>query len=493
MQPTQEQIRAMDLFRTGDNLVIEAGAGTGKTSTLVLLAQDAPRRRGQYVAFNKALVTDSAGKFPLSVACNTAHSLAFRAVGSRYKARLDDNERVFGHVLAKRLGVGPQKVTSFRGEERRLSAGFLATHVMKAIAQFCQTADREITARHFPYIDGLDSPDPTTGKRTWRTNNQIAEALLPDARNVWDDLQRPLGAAPFRHEHYLKMWQLADPKIDADFILFDEAQDANPVIAAIVENQRHAQLVYVGDSQQEIYAWTGAVNALASVDAPNRTFLTQSFRFGQAIADEANVVLDKLHADLRLTGNPIIASSVGAVELPRAILTRTNAAGITRLLQLQKLGRQVHFLGGTADVLSFARAADELMSTGHTYHPDLSLFASWAEVEQYVNDQDEDGADLRLMVKLVDQFGTDAIVDGLTKMTPESRADIVISTAHKAKGRQWDTVQIASDFRRDREEGDDRPNPKVDTKPELRLLYVALTRAQRVLDMTALSTVKEID
>ena len=50
----------------------------------------------------------------------------------------------------------------------------------------------------------------------------------------------------------------------------------------------------VGDSQQQIYTFTGAINALAQVGAEQRTFLTKSFRFGPKIAEVANDVLDLL-------------------------------------------------------------------------------------------------------------------------------------------------------------------------------------------------------
>ena len=42
--PTEEQQQAVDLFATGDNLIIKAGAGSGKTSTLRLLAAHGQRR-----------------------------------------------------------------------------------------------------------------------------------------------------------------------------------------------------------------------------------------------------------------------------------------------------------------------------------------------------------------------------------------------------------------------------------------------------------------
>jgi len=42
LQPTPEQEAILDAVRQGDNLVIEAGAGTGKTSTLKLIAEANP-------------------------------------------------------------------------------------------------------------------------------------------------------------------------------------------------------------------------------------------------------------------------------------------------------------------------------------------------------------------------------------------------------------------------------------------------------------------
>jgi hypothetical protein len=475
MKPTEEQEEAIEAFLTGENLAIEAGAGTGKTSTLVMLARAGSGDIGQYLAFNKSLVTESAGKFPGWVRANTAHSVAFKAImvgNLPLMARLNNSQRLPQWVVAQNLRMDALTVLDFLGRPKTLAPGFLAGLVVRAVTHFCQSADRDIGGHHVPFVDGL-APDG---------NPILREYLLPFAKLLWADLQRPDGWARFGHEHYLKMFQLTDPQLDADYILFDEAQDANPVIAAIVAGQRSAQLVYVGDSQQEIYGWTGAVNALAQVDVPHRTFLTMSFRFGPAIAAAANESLAALNAPLRLRGNPALASSVGPVDAPRALLTRTNAAGMSRLLVEQDRGTKVHVVGEGKDIAAFATAVDQLRATGHTSHPELACFSSWADVQAYVA-QDTGGEDLRLMVSLVESFETAEILAAVGRMVPESRADLVISTAHKAKGREWPTVQIASDFSK----------LKPENKPGLRLQYVAVTRAQERLDMTALQKDREND
>src|SRR5438093_5102785 len=102
--PTPEQQAITDAYLTGHNLVIEAGAGTGKTSTLRLLANAAPQRRGIYVAYNRAIADDAKRSFPPNVTCATAHSLAFRAIGRAFDHRLSA-PRMPAREVARQLAI----------------------------------------------------------------------------------------------------------------------------------------------------------------------------------------------------------------------------------------------------------------------------------------------------------------------------------------------------------------------------------------------------
>lgn len=465
MNPTAEQLEALRLFASGKSLAIEAGAGTGKTSTLRLLAESTPRR-GQYIAFNKSIVTEAGSKMPSTVRCNTAHSLAMREIGRQYAHRLDSG-RMRSDDIARRLRLDPIHLRTQDGEGKSLSAGYLAGLVMRSVVSFCQSADPEPTRRHVPYIEGIDIPPGA-----YDNNRLVAKAIEPAMRRAWEDLMDLHGSLPYRHDHYLKAWQLSGPRISADYILFDEAQDANPVMVAIVAAQTHAQLVWVGDSQQQIYTFTGAVNALEKVPAHGRTFLTQSFRFGPAIATVANGILAAARAELRLKGTESIPSRVGKAANPNVVLTRTNAAAVRRVLSARKAGISVHLVGGGTEVVSFAKAAQMLMDGRRTDHHELACFETWNEVLDYV-DQDEQGGELRLLVALITEFGVDTILEALDRMPREAEADLVVSTAHKSKGREWDAVELGDDF------------PEEPKGEELRLLYVACTRAKLLLDISA--------
>lgn len=475
--PTAEQQDALDLFGQGRSMVIEAGAGTGKTTTLKALAESDPSRHGVYVAFNRAIVEEAKRKMPANVKASTAHSLAFGAVGKRFSHRLNSN-RMTSAEIARRLNIDPMWV-QFGNERKVIQPDTLAGHVMKAISAYCNSADDEPGEQHFSYIDGIDLPTDT-GKRTYANNNEVRRSLLPALRRAWADLSDPNGQLRFSHDIYLKLWQLSRPNLRADFVLFDEAQDASPVMAAAIGYQTTAQRVYVGDSQQAIYGWRGAVNALANLDTDDRTFLTQSWRFGSAVAEVANRVLAMIPgAELRLIGAPGMDSKVEEVADPKAILTRTNACAIIELLSAQRAGRRAHLIGGGEEMRRFAKGAQDLMTVGRTTYAELACFTSWGQVQMYVSD-DPQGSELRLQVRLVDDFGVEAILRALDGMPREEYADLVISTAHKAKGREWSTVRIASDFP-DEITGDE----------ELRLLYVAVTRAQDVLDISGVALLRD--
>jgi hypothetical protein len=470
--PTAEQQTAIEAFSTGLSVALDALAGTGKTSTLEMLGAST-RRLGAYMAFNKSIAQEAALRMPPNVVARTVHSYAYRAVGNRFARRIRGSARMNGSQLARVLGVDPY-VVSYGSQRKVLQPSFLAGHVMKAVKRFCQTADDAPGRRHIAYIDGIDLPEGD-GTRTWENNDRIRDLLEPLVVRAWADLSDPDGGLPFHHDAYLKLWAAGDPQLGVEFLMVDEAQDLSPVMLQIAEKQRDCQLVLVGDANQSIYGWRGSINAMdvARVDA--RATLTQSFRFGPPVAGVANWCLGHLPTDLRVRGYEKVTSRVGPVGEPAAVLCRTNAGSLEVVFDEQERGRRPFLMGGGTEVAAFARGARDLQQRGQTGYPDLACFDSWSQVREYC-ENDPQGDELALMVRLVDDYGVDTILTAVDGMGREDGADVVVSTAHKAKGRQWPTVQLHGDFR--------KPDEGVGGYEEWRLLYVAVTRAQEALDVT---------
>ncbi|MFI8254119.1 UvrD-helicase domain-containing protein [Streptomyces filamentosus] len=490
VDPTPEQREAVATYGDGTDLVLQAGAGCGKSSTLKLIAAADPRARMVYVAYNKAIATDAKSSFPRNTMCSTAHGLAFRAVGAQYKDRLFGAPRQTAHEAAQILNVpaliGYPATTPFvisdLGEKIAFPTKRITRYALEAVTRWCYSADPEITSRHIPRKPGLQHSD---------TIAAIAEFVLPVARAAWDDLCRPDGALKFQHDHYLKMWQLGAPTLDADVVLLDEGQDTNDVVVDVVQRQEHAQRIVVGDSAQQIYEWRGAADALSKFTAggAQERMLSQSFRFGPVIADAANEWLRLVGTGLRLTGFDRIDSRLGELAEPDAVLCRTNAGAMEVVMATLAAGKPVALVGGGSEMKRLAEAADALLDGRDTDHPELSGFATWDQVRQYA-EEEADGADLRVLVKLIDDYGPAPIIAATEQLTSETKAGLVVSTAHRSKGREWPTVRIHNDFR--------EPTPDRETKQvlvqreEARLAYVAVTRAREVLDCRALAWVRNV-
>jgi AAA domain/UvrD-like helicase C-terminal domain len=486
LTPTSEQDAILAAYTAGGRLVIEAGAGTGKTSTLRMLAAATPRRRGLYVAYNRAIKDDAAGSFPSNVECRTANSLAWHAVGWVHADKLDRPRQRAADVAAI-LGIRKRFTTVNAVDEDIVFRPVELARIAKdTITRFCYSADLGLRSRHVPRIPGLS-------RDAW---TDLADHILPFALTGWLDLcDAQRGQLRLDHDHYLKMWHLRGPFLPWDTIFLDEAQDANPVIADAVTSQSHAQLVLVGDRQQQLYAWRGAVDAMNDFDADHRLNLTRSFRFGPAIAAEANVWLEMLGAELRLTGHDPINSTVGVADhdTATAILCRTNAGTIAQIIVANERGRTPALAGGGREIASLAKAAMDLQAGRAVSHPDLLAFNSWGEVREYC-DSDTDAGNLATFVRLVDDYGAKEILDLVDGLGAEEHADVTVSTAHKAKGREWDRVLISSDFaptlRRDPADGIHTENAM--SRPDMMLAYVASTRAKHHLDPSGLAWARDL-
>lgn len=504
--PTAEQTDAVTKAASGESLTIDALAGAGKTSTLRLIADTLAPKRGLYVAFNRAIRNDAVKSFPKNVDCKTMHQLAWKPIiqyrNSAYGKRLNDRSKRMPGTLASVFGIREILAADFNEETVTLDREQVARLAEQTVRKFCGTADREIVDRHVPRIPALDRP------KEWSRNQQVAPKIVPFARAMWEDIcDERKTEMQFEHDHYLKLWQLTNPHLGYDFILFDEAQDADPLMIAVIGAQTHAQLIFVGDQNQQIYSWRGAVNAMQNLDG-QRSTLTKSFRFGPAVAEAANAILDHLPTDLRVEGAGSANTVRCSIEVPDAVLCRTNAAVVSKTLHYleeevadgdPRNGHyhpmRVHVVGGVDDLVWFARTANALQKSEkpRSPHPLLASFKTWAEVTELVEESPEDAADIAGLVKLCQQFGAARLVNRLleTEKT-EANADIVISTAHKSKGREWDRVQLADGFGSPYEEKlEDGKIKEGCSEEELRLLYVAVTRAQLELDIDELHWLRE--
>lgn len=470
MKPTEEQEVCKENAVAGRSFKVAAFAGTGKTSTGTCIASALPRKKMTYVAFNRSLADEGKEKFPANVKCITGHGLAFRSVGRKYQGRISNlislrqpiREWYFNELLWLQNQYS-----------RDIEAGLYA--VMGTLEKFTQSGEMEFKASHVP----------AQAKMTLSEDARAAfcQDVTRIAEKVWHDMINEKSDMPITHDTYLKIWQLQRPLIPSDIILHDEAQDANPVMLSIIESQADAQRIHFGDKHQQIYSWRGAINAMSELNLPELP-LTQSFRFGESIAEMANHVLSAKGEFRLLRGTDSIQSEVFDDPMFRqadAILCRSNMGVILEVEEAICAGLRPAVVGGIEDACRLLEAAYRFYLGEPPRHPELNPFNDWAELEAFA--ESEFGSMYAPIVKMVQKYGHSipSLINKLrASVVDESEADIVITTAHRAKGREWPFVRLAEDFHAFAE--DDKERGLIFNEEEANLIYVAMTRARNTLN-----------
>lgn len=480
MKPTAEQEAIYGC--KAQVLKVSAFAGTGKTTTLRGFAEANPHDRILYVAFNKAIQVEAEQKFPSHVTARTAHSIAYGAFG-----------RPYGQVPDKLAGnLKPFHVLKFLGASTRSMPATLTNlyggRVIETIKAFLVSDDPAISTQHVSFGE---SP----AERQYFSANGLKE----DAQRIWELMQDLHSPVPMLHDGYLKLYQLSGRTLPYDIVLLDEAQDTNPVTQAIVDHQS-ARKVYVGDRHQAIYGFRGAANAMAVIKADADFHLTGSFRFGEAIADVANRILalkDEPVA-LRGLGGP---SALGVIRqrAPHAYIARGNCALFHRAVHALQDNEPFAFVGEIRNYrFDLIEDAYRLYNGEAPRDPFTRSFASFDALGEYaeaLGDKEVAGR-CRLITsygheipRLVRQIIDKALPPVLPNTAqPQQDHRVVLTSAHRSKGLEFDQVKLADDFK-DFFDDDGRlidfSRADAATLEEINLQYVAATRARHTLEPSA--------
>jgi hypothetical protein len=565
--PTEQQQAVIDPVLDGKDVIVQAKAGAGKTSTLEMIARrlglKRPNDKIAYLAFNKSVQTEAEGRMPSNVEPRTGHSVAFAWAEKWIQERTKDQSALRRpDAIARHIGINePMNMP----DGAPLSPSERAMAAVRTVDAYANSADDEVSAKHLP-------------ERFHELGAAEQKALVADARKVWADLQAKDGRVRLSLDHVRKMWALSRPdfskpgsglKRPAHVLFLDEAQDTPPVLAKVVADQ-HIQKVIVGDADQAIYGFTGATDFLSTAKGDVEKPLTKSWRFGPQVADLGNRFLQLLGSKDRVEGGgkPSHIHPAGTMEGADAILVRSNGGMISEIMREQAAGRRVGVPKGTkTDLTSLVDSARYLSGQGPAparMHDDLAPYRTWDEVKAEA--QKGDDPKIAMLARIVDQNGVDGLDqiiqnviepgEGLSGVrfddmphglvargktfgakdhlkaagflfreipgekdakgqpakawtafgTPEQREatlakareagqgpapDVTVSTAHKAKGLEWGRVRIGDDFRGPKVDEESGKVKEMPSPEELRLAYVAVTRAEKELDPGSLAWVLE--
>lgn len=484
--PTQEQQAIINAALRGENITIQAYAGASKTTTLLMTSYELVKP-SLYMAYNKAMAEEAKLKFPDHVEVRTSHSLAYAHVGNQYKHKLQRPRGAYKNLCGTGGEIGRYyKITAIDlSNDKFISSAAIGLCVRDTVNQFEHSADKEITEAHIPKSLINDFK-----KRKGFVETTFKKLVLGYSKKLWKERADVNSPILCTHDTYMKLFQLSKPKLEGfDVIYLDEGQDVNPCLLDIFVNQ-DCQKILVGDNYQSIYGWRGAVNAMEALDY-KQLYLTQSFRFGQPVADLATVILRDKHSGEMLAQvrgfdkvESMVTSDTRDIEYPYTILYRTNAALLSEAVQLIKQGYKLNIETDMADFVKLLTSAVALYKGDlkSVKHESIVPFNSWNELKV----ETKSNAELTRVSNIIGDGNALDYIRVLETHYNVAEPDITLTTAHKSKGREWDRVLLADDF----PSNFDIKGKFVglDTQ-ERNLVYVGATRAKHKLYYN--STVEE--
>jgi len=474
MKPTTQQQACIVAVQTYDIVKIEAGAGSGKTSTLEQISKSVIQS-SIYLAFNKVTATEATVRFPNHVACKTTHSLAYAKFGRGLQDKLSRpkggyvNVAFTGTEIARFYKIGC--IMDMELGTLAITENAVGLFVRQTVERFEQSADMEITANHLPRFD-MD--------KAIKADPSSADYVLRLAKRLWQDRIEPGSPVLATHDTYLKLFQLSKPRLPYNIVYLDEAQDSTPCVLDIVMTQasKGSKIILVGDRRQAIYGWRGAINAMTRIDGHSE-YLTKSFRFGQGVADVATAVLQ---GQMKLTGRDDMPSIIGRGVVDRTkpymYLFRTNSGLLYTAVAAIAKGENIRLEIDVKDFLRLLESAYALSKNDmrNVKHENILPYPTWKE---YKEEAEKMTGEMKRIVNIIEGGDYFRFVRTLEGFHNPANAPIVYTTAHKAKGREHDQVLLADDFPSHYDGGEWVGLPEM----EQNLLYVATTRAMRVLEI----------
>lgn len=432
LAPTVEQSHILSLTSGSEsNLMLNALAGTGKTSTLEMIERATKTKPILYLCFNKKIADDASKRMLSTTTVRTFNSLGHRiwasSLGSK-KLTLD--ARKSATILRSMIDETPR-----RDQGPIWDSFWEVVHgvgLAKALGYIPEgkypTKPRLISQSSF-HSSLEETPDDLTA--------DLIEAVL--TRSI---AQAYAGNIDYNDQVYMPgLFGGTFPRFP--LVLVDEAQDLNPVNHALLTKLIKHRAIFVGDPWQSIYGFRGAMQSgmakLGEKFSTSPADLSVSFRCPQAVVEAARWRVPHFKW-IKEGGHVESLRELHPDSLPdgAAILCRNNAPLLRTALQLLLAGRSVQVAGSDIGpkligILKKLGPADLSQASV------LSAIADW-EAEK-VDKGSTTAGDLAECMRVFASHGTtlNAAVAYAEHLFAQ-KGTIRLLTGHKAKGLEFETV-----------------------------------------------------
>jgi DNA helicase-2/ATP-dependent DNA helicase PcrA len=480
MTPSKYQSAIYDWVGNGQgSAVIEAVAGSGKTSTILEVLKLIPCTSAVLMlAFNKSIADELKSRVPPHVVVKTFNGLGHSILSKRL-GKLELSSWKMRDIV--RASMEKEEFTEF-GTEVIALANFARRVGLSASPDETKWED---VLHHFGITIELDIREEAINYARAALNRSVEMAIHEKIVDFDDQIYIPSMRKGFAADTY-------------DWVFVDEAQDASKTRIKLAKLSLNpgGRVVACGDSSQAIYGFTGAdsdaMNSFSEVFNACKFPLSISYRCAKSIVRAAQKVMPAIEFSDTAKEGAVeyygLDWKLGIFTIGDMVVSRRNAPLMSLAWKLVGSGVGCRILGrdissGLTSLIKKLRAKSlpELGGKLRKWLADEKANLD-PEKDAVLIDQLTDKANCittLLQTQSVDTVqGLIGVIEGMfSDDTSDASSTITLCSVHKSKGLEADRVFILNP--------QDMPLASAklpwQVEQEYNLLYVAITRAKSIL------------
>lgn len=472
-KPSKYQQAVYDFVQkeTG-NAVIDAVAGSGKTTTIVEALKLIPKEKSTiFVAFNKSIVKELSERVPSHVEVKTMHSFGFGIVRYNLGNVIVKDDKIMEIVKQLYPGwkVDEEAADGYMNRVRHI-VDLAKLNLVKNVDELWEVVDHH----------GVEIMNGEVEK-AWLVFNLALN--FKKSIDMTDMIFLPA-------HHGMKSKQY-------DWVFVDECQDLNKCQQEILKRMvkpKTGRFIAVGDPRQAIYGFAGAdaesFRSLQNIPNTISLPLSVNYRCGTNIIELAKSIVPQLEAfENAIEGEVVKEGKWKDIQDGDYVLCRNVRPLVKLCMDLLIDGKKAAVRGRDigANLINMIQRtkekkidkALEKMQAEANRMVKKSMARGKTEDEVRNSTAHKTHMDKVSAIEILagDLENVQDVIDKINSLFSDDKAGIVLSTIHKAKGLESDNVFIL--------------NPELmpskwakkawEIEQESNLIYVAYTRAKRRL------------
>lgn len=461
------------------NLVVNAVAGSGKTTTIVKAVEKLPLKKGdkvQFFAFNKSIAEELKTRLPSFCECSTLHSFGLSILRRNYP-EFSINDYKIKNIIEKRK--------SFVKKENQNSFNFSIGKLVDLLRMnYCEDDNVENLVQ-LCFKHDINFPEEN-GVVNYEKNILFALSILKEANeskkefDFTDMLYRPIKDG------------LNIPK--KNWILIDECQDLNKIQQMIFLSTMKptSRFIAVGDPYQAIYGFAGADDKsfqnLQNLENTITLPLSVCYRCDKKIIEFSKLLVPQIEHSENASEGFVRLGSINDITEEDFVLCRNTKPLVVAFFYLIKSGIKATIYSDigeslTNDLKPFINDSDKFVFINSLKVKRMNLVAKLMKygvvdiqgnrLVMLINEK------IDLMTFLLEKFENNKQVYDFIKenFNRKDGRGVKLMTIHKSKGLESKRVfiirfdTIPSQFSRQ----------DWQIQQELNLMYVMFTRAKKEL------------